>query len=120
MLPVGGGSEGKDPIFVPEGTKFNAIMYCLHRDPEIFGRDLEAFNPDRWDTIKPGPFEYMAFGQGRRICLGQQKAMAEASYILVRMALSFKLESRDSRPYAAAQRLTTGNAHGCRIAVASV
>ena len=118
ILPKGGGPEGKDPSLVPKGTRFNAVFYSLHRDPSIYCNNPEAFDPDRWEVITPGPFEFMAFGQGRRMCLGQEKAMAEAAYVLVRMALVFeRLESRESRAYVAAERITTRNAYGCKIAI---
>ena len=79
---------------------------------------MENFNPNRWDSIKPGLCEFMVFGSGPRACLGQQKALVEASYVLVRTALEFQhLESRDSRPWAAAERLTTSNANGCKVAL---
>lgn len=79
---------------------------------------MEDFDPDRWNSIKPGAYEFMGFGHGRRMCLGQQKALVEASYVIVRMAMAFeRLASRDDRPYAAAERITTRNANGCKVAV---
>ena len=117
-LPVGGGKSAKSPVFVSKGTSLLFSFYSLHRDPSVFGKDVEIFDPDRWDTIKPGPCEFMVFGSGPRACLGQQKALVEASYVLVRTALEFqRIESRDSRPWAAAERLTTSNANGCKIAL---
>ena len=120
VLPKGGGPEGKDPILLSKGTTFNGVFYSLHRESSIYGDRSEVFDPDRWNRIKPGPFDFMGFGQGRRMCLGQQKAMVEAAYVLARMALAFEgLESRESRSYAAAERMTTRNAYGCKIAVVS-
>ncbi|MCJ1310667.1 hypothetical protein MMC25_004333 [Agyrium rufum] len=116
-LPTGGGASGQSPVFVSKGTTLLFSFYSLHRDPVIFGEDVEVFNPDRWEVIKPGACEFMVFGSGPRACLGQQKALIEASYFLVRMALEFeRIESRDSRPWAAAERLTTSNANGCEVA----
>lgn len=118
VLPKGGGTSGKSPVYVAEGTTLIFSFYSLHRDSFVFGEDVESFNPDRWEVIKPGPWEYMVFGQGQRACLGQQKALVEASYLLVRMALAFqRIESRDDQPWAAAERLTTSNANGCKIAL---
>ena len=62
----------------------------------------------------------MAFGGGQRACLGQQKALAEASYTLIRLAQTFKrIESRDDREWAGDQKLTAKNAHGCKVAMIS-
>lgn len=67
-----------------------AEFYTLHRDKEVYGEDVENFNPDRWESIRPGPWQFMAFGGGQRVCLGQQKALAEASYTLIRLAQAFQ------------------------------
>ncbi|ETS74122.1 hypothetical protein PFICI_13988 [Pestalotiopsis fici W106-1] len=60
--------------------------YALHRDPDVFGQDVEAFRPERWATISPTQWEYAAFGGGNRRCLGQSKAIIEASYVLARLS----------------------------------
>jgi len=120
ILPIGGGPDGKSPIFVPEGTNFDTSFYVLHHLPEIWGPDAEEFNPDRWDTIKPGPWEYVPFGGGPRQCTGQIKATLETSYVVVRMLQEFQnIESRDDRPWKGQVRLTAKNAHGCLISLTS-
>ena len=115
---MGGGSRGNQPIFVPAGTKILADFYALHRDKAVYGENVESFNPDRWDSIQPSSWQFMAFGGGQRACLGQQKAIIEASYTLIRLAQSFKrIESRDDRDWAGDQKLTAKNVHGCKVAL---
>lgn len=65
-LPVGGGPDGNFPIYVPKGTMFDTAFYVLHRLETIWGPTAEVFNPDRWDTFKPGVWEFMPFGAGPR------------------------------------------------------
>jgi cytochrome P450 len=118
ILPVGGGLEGRSPIFVPKGTRFDTSFYTLHHDPDIWGPDAEEFNPDRWDTIKPNAWEYVPFGGGMRTCLGQQKATLETSYVVARMMQEFqKIESRDDRPWQGYTALTARNANGCLVSL---
>ena len=118
ILPVGGGSRGDQPVSTPAGTKILVDFYTLHRDETVYGENVEEFKPDRWDSIKPGPWQFMAFGGGQRACLGQQKALTEASYTLIKLARAFKrVESRDDREWAGDQKLTARNAHGCKIAL---
>ena len=34
--------------FFPEGTILSVPSYTIHRDPEIWGNDVDAFRPERW------------------------------------------------------------------------
>ncbi|KAK6085258.1 putative short-chain dehydrogenase [Seiridium cupressi] len=79
QLPTGGGPNHDRPIFVPQRSMVVMSYYALHRDPDMFGDDVEAFRPERWDHIKPTQWEFLGFGDGNRACLGQQKAVIEAS-----------------------------------------
>lgn len=60
----------------------------MHSNPKIFGPDAKIFNPDRWDGLRPG-FNYLPFNAGPRICIGQQFALAETAYVIVRMLQRF-------------------------------
>ena len=116
-LPVGGGPNGRSSIFVPAGTMFDTALYVLHRLPEIWGPEVEQFNPDRWDTFRPGAWEYVPFAGGPRGCVGQVKATMEASYVITRLLQVFKgIESRDEKEWKGQVELTAKNANGCKVA----
>ena len=84
----------------------------------VFGKDVELFNPDRWNQITPGPWEYMPFGHGPRSCAGQDKALIEASYVILAMAKRFvRIESRDERDWVGEWKLTVKNLYGCKVAL---
>ncbi|KAI0006842.1 cytochrome P450 alkane hydroxylase-like protein [Xylariaceae sp. FL0662B] len=118
ILPMGGGPNHDAPVFVPKGTMAQVGFHALHRDPRVFGEDFEAFRPERWNSINPGQWEFMGFGGGSRACLGRQKSLVEASYVLARMAMQFeKLESRDDRDWKGEMKLTCKNGNGCKVAV---
>ncbi|KAI1407124.1 cytochrome P450 alkane hydroxylase-like protein [Hypoxylon sp. FL1857] len=118
ILPVGGGPKHDAPFFVPKGTKVEIGYHALHRDPRVFGEDVEAFRPERWDTINPGQWEFMGFGGGSRACLGRQKSLVEAAYVLARMVMKFeKLESRDDQEWKGEMKLTCKSANGCKVAL---
>ncbi len=65
-LPVGGGDDGESPIFAPKGTMFDTSYYVLHRQQSIWGPTAEDFDPDRWETFKPGAWTFLPFGAGPR------------------------------------------------------
>jgi cytochrome P450 len=54
VLPVGGGPDGKSPLFVKNGTTVLLLFFCMHRHEDIYGPNSHEFDPDRWETIRPG------------------------------------------------------------------
>jgi len=64
-------------------------FYTLHRNPKVYGEDMEDFRPERWKDIRP-QWNYMPFGGGARHCPAQQLALHWVAYTLVRMAIRFK------------------------------
>jgi cytochrome P450 len=88
--------------FVPKGTQIALMQWVVHRDPRWF-EDPKSFKPERWDNdlAKRLPrCAYFPFGDGPRICIGNQFAMVEAVLVLATilqryrfsLAPGFKLE----------------------------
>lgn len=95
-LPRGGGEDESQPIFVPKGASVFYSVLLMQRDPRIWGPDASEFKPERWETPRDGkqlythPWDYLPFNGGPRICLGQQFALNEMSYVIVRILQNFK------------------------------
>jgi len=69
----------------------------MHRREDFYGPDAAEYKPERWANLRPG-WEYLPFNGGPRICLGQQYALTEASFVTVRLLQEFsKIESRDPK-----------------------
>ncbi|KAM3080847.1 hypothetical protein ACMFMG_004803 [Clarireedia jacksonii] len=118
ILPTGGGSDGSSPIYVSAGSIVTTDFYSLHRNADIYGDNIEEFEPDRWNRIIPGRWGFMGFGGGPRGCAGQYKALTEASFVLAKLAQRFdRIESRDGREWACEMKLIARNANGCKVAV---
>lgn len=90
-LPRGGGPDGNEPVFVPKGTAVVYNIYATHRNPAIYGKDAEVWRPERWGEpdLKKVGWGFLPFNGGPRICLGQQFALTEASYVTVRLLQNF-------------------------------
>ena len=117
VLPVGGGEDGRSPLFVPKGHMINYSVWAMHRRTDLYGPDAEEFRPERWEKLRPG-WEYLPFNGGPRICLGQQFALIEASYTTIRLMQAFPtIESRDERPWCEFLTLTMCSGVGCNIAL---
>ncbi|KAK9413716.1 putative Cytochrome P450 [Seiridium unicorne] len=92
-LPFGGGKDGKSPIFIPKWSTCDYSVHVLHHRKDLWGLDAEEFRPERWEGRKVG-WVYLPFNGGPRVCIGQQFALTEASYVIVRLVQRFdKMES---------------------------
>ncbi|KAF1948000.1 cytochrome P450 52A12 [Clathrospora elynae] len=115
VLPLGGGPDGKQPLFVPKGTTVGYSPYTMHRRHDLYGPDADEYKPERWETLRPG-WEYLPFNGGPRICLGQQYALTEASYVTVRLVQEFKtMESRDAGEWQEGLTLTCCSLNGVKV-----
>jgi cytochrome P450 len=71
-----------------KGSSVIYSSHVTHRMPEIYA-DPYKFNPYRWETIKPSPYEYFPFNAGPRRCLGAEFAMMELKITLAMLLQRF-------------------------------
>ena len=93
-IPTGGGPNKDQPIGVLAGTPVGYSTLVMQRRRELYPNDekfpdTEMWEPSRWDNWFPKPHDYIPFNSGPRICIGQQFALTEMSYILCRMFQRF-------------------------------
>jgi len=60
---------------VRRGTRVLLSAYLTNRNPVLYP-EPDRFQPDRWRTIHPNPFEYAVFSAGPRGCPGYWFGMA--------------------------------------------
>lgn len=83
------------PLYMPgPHTSMIYSTMLMQRNPDLWGPDADLFDPMRWldqrhKSIISDPFKYIPFNAGPRICLGQQFALNEGSFVLVRMLQNF-------------------------------
>ena len=87
-LPTGGGPDKCSPIAVRKGQSVLFSVYLMQRRKDLWGADALEFKPERWEQRWPA-WQYLPFLGGPRICVGQQFALTEASYALVRLLREF-------------------------------
>ncbi|KAF2726017.1 putative P450 monooxygenase [Polychaeton citri CBS 116435] len=124
-LPVGGGPDGLSPIFIPKGTLVAWSLYSMHRRKDYYGADADLYRPERWiDNEATGGkglrtgWEYLPFNGGPRICLGQQYALTEASYTIVRLCQAFsgvEIGQGGQGPWVEGLTLTCVSANGAKV-----
>ncbi|MEM1177343.1 MAG: cytochrome P450 [Acidobacteriota bacterium] len=76
---------------IPEGSEVIYSPHILHKDPDVF-EDPKRFDPNRWLTHKPGPYEYMPFGVGHRTCLGVSYGMTQLRLVVAMILQAYRLD----------------------------
>ncbi|KAL8705570.1 MAG: hypothetical protein Q9201_001310 [Fulgogasparrea decipioides] len=95
VLPMGGGKDGTEPLFVKQGDLVETNFYAMHRDRDIWGDDADEFRPERWEKSHP-TWAFMGFNGGPRTCPAKQMVYTEAAYVITRLARQYaRLENRD-------------------------
>ncbi|KAI1081970.1 n-alkane-inducible cytochrome P-450 [Whalleya microplaca] len=91
ILPTGGGSDGNYPMLVRKRELVVFSQYVNSRMKSIYGYDADKFRPERWETGELGNigWAYFPFNGGPRQCLGEDFALMEIYYTIVRLLQKF-------------------------------
>jgi len=102
----------------------------MHRRTDLYGNDANEFRPERWDlkdesndvSLKNINWGWLPFNGGPRVCLGQEFALLESSYAIVRLLQtfsSFEYAGEEEMPDVGEERqevtLVLQSADGCFI-----
>jgi cytochrome P450 len=101
-----------DGYDVPAGTLVCVSPYVLHRDARYWP-DPESYLPDRFAGEHGHvSHQYLPFGGGPRICVGQHFAMAEATLVLAVLLRTLRLELVPGFPVEPEALVTLRPRHG--------
>lgn len=81
-------SEDLDSKFglIPAGTLVITPAFAIHRSEKYWGLDADEFKPERWSNSKHfHPVQFLAFGAGKRNCLGRDFALSAIKKLIVTM-----------------------------------
>ncbi|KAL6853262.1 cytochrome P450 [Trichoderma novae-zelandiae] len=103
------GRPGEADVVLLKGDSVTINTLGMHTFAELYPpvsdafADPRTFSPERWEHWTPKPWTYVPFSGGPRICAGQNFALTEMAFCLVRLAQRF--ESIEYRGDWAAQKL---------------
>ncbi|KAJ7069859.1 cytochrome P450 [Mycena amicta] len=95
----------KKPIYIPAATQVPYSVFLMHRRKDLWGPDAEEFDPDRFldgrlqKYLLKDAFKFLPFNAGPRVCLGQQFAYNEISFIIIRLLQNFSEVSLDTEAF---------------------
>ncbi|KAI3412723.1 uncharacterized protein J3R85_016976, partial [Psidium guajava] len=102
-------------LHVPKGLSIWVPVLAIHHSKELWGKDVDEFNPERFAS-KPFPSgRFMPFAMGPRNCVGQSFAMMEAKIILAMLVSRFSFTISGSYRHAPVIVLTIKPKHGVQI-----
>lgn len=85
---------------VRRGDRVVISHYLTHHLPQLYD-EPETFRPARWFEISPGPYEYLPFSAGPRLCVGYTLAntmtLLTTAMVLQRFRLSVLPHTRIDR-----------------------
>ena len=97
------GRIGED-VKIPKGTFVQIPNWFRHRNPELWGEDVNEFNPERkfkdeelWEgsvinTYNPSTERFSPFTYGPRDCIGKNFSQMEMRVILLHLLQSYQFE----------------------------
>lgn len=86
--------------YLPEGVLVGISPWVLGRDKSIYGDDADQWRPERWLDCEPSQLSKMnaaslAFGGGRRTCIGKNIAMLEMYKLIPALVKRFEFSLAD-------------------------
>ncbi|KAJ4365438.1 hypothetical protein N0V95_000489 [Ascochyta clinopodiicola] len=116
IIPRGGGDDESRPVMVPKGAYVMWNMYSMQRREDLFGEDASTFRPERWlePGFRPG-WAFVPFSGGPRVCIGQNFALTETMYVVVRLIQGFNIEQKDFEDWTEKFSITCTGLGGCKI-----
>ena len=82
-------------VRIPKGAELVVVVYAVHRNPRYFP-EPELFDPDRFSRPAGDgvpAYTYLPFGAGRRGCIGESFARAEAVVLTAMITQRFTLHA---------------------------
>ena len=91
-------------IGILRDTPVGYSVLCMQRREDLFPPaspdfpDVQTYCPERWEKWTPKPWTWIPFNGGPRICIGQQFALTEMGYTIVRFLQKYEAISQYWQP----------------------
>lgn len=85
--------------FFKEGTVISVPSYSIHRDPEVWGDDVDSYRPERWSERDNVAIQktFNPFSFGPRGCVGKNLATLELFIIIATVFRRYEFVLEDAR-----------------------
>ncbi|KAH7532901.1 cytokinin hydroxylase [Ziziphus jujuba] len=107
-------------LHIPKGLSIWIPVLAIHHSEELWGKDANEFNPDRFASKSFVPGRFIPFAAGPRNCVGQSFAMMEAKIILAMLISRFSFNISDNYRHAPVLVLTIKPKYGVQVCLRSI
>ncbi|KAI8541859.1 hypothetical protein RHMOL_Rhmol08G0094300 [Rhododendron molle] len=102
-------------LHIPKGLSIWIPVLAIHHSEELWGKDVNEFNPNRFASKPFSSGRFIPFAAGPRNCVGQSFAMMEAKIILAMLITQFKFAISENYRHAPIIVLTVKPKFGVQI-----
>ncbi|XP_058228274.1 cytokinin hydroxylase-like [Rhododendron vialii] len=102
-------------LHIPKGLSIWIPVLAIHHSEELWGKDVNEFNPNRFASKSFSTGRFIPFAAGPRNCVGQSFAMMEAKIILAMLITRFKFTISENYRHAPIIVLTVKPKYGVQI-----
>ncbi len=82
--------------FAPN-TLLAPCIYLIHHRPDLYP-EPHQFQPERFESGKFSPYQYLPFGGGNRRCIGHALVMYEMKLVIATWLCRYGLELIEDKP----------------------
>ncbi|OMP09450.1 Cytochrome P450 [Corchorus olitorius] len=102
-------------LFIPKGISIWIPVLAIHHSEELWGKDANEFNPERFSRPYASSRHFMPFAAGPRNCIGQSFAIMEAKIILAMLISKFSFNISESYRHAPIVVMTIKPKYGVQV-----
>uniref|UniRef100_A0A0D6QXT1 Cytochrome P450 n=1 Tax=Araucaria cunninghamii TaxID=56994 RepID=A0A0D6QXT1_ARACU len=106
-------------LTLPAGTELVLPTIAVHHDADVWGKDVNDFNPGRFSQgiskACTHPAAFVGFSMGPRVCIGQNFALIEAKVVISMILQRFSFVTSPGYVHDPAWILTVRPRHGAQI-----
>ncbi|KAJ1412760.1 Cytochrome P450 [Sesbania bispinosa] len=102
-------------LYIPKGLSIWIPVLAIHHSEELWGKDANEFNPERFASKSFMPGRFIPFASGPRNCVGQTFAMMEAKIILAMLISRFSFTISENYKHAPVIVLTIKPKYGVQV-----
>ncbi|HEY2516625.1 MAG TPA: cytochrome P450 [Polyangiaceae bacterium] len=103
-------------LALPAGVRVAPAIHLAHRNPALYP-DPARFDPRRYATFKPAPWEWIPFGGGLRRCIGAAFATYEMKMVLAALLPRVDMRLATNRVRVARRSITLAPSDGLPVIV---